>query len=105
MAGLAFGDTSSVLLSDVTAMKSTGWIAAIAPIAFSFDGWSVSTSIAHEIKDSKRNLPKALIIAPIFILILYVLYFVGISMYIGPENIMALGDAHVDLAANTLLMD
>ena len=24
-------------------------------------------------------------------------------MYIGPENIMALGDAHVDLAANTLL--
>ena len=103
MAGLAFGDTSSVLLSDVTAMKSTGWIAAIAPIAFSFDGWSVSTSIAHEIKDSKRNLPKALIIAPIFILILYVLYFVGISMYIGPENIMALGDAHVDLAANTLL--
>ena len=103
IAGLVFGDTSSVSLSDVTAMQSTGWIAAIAPIAFSFDGWCVSTSIAHEIKDSKRNLPKALIIAPIFILVLYVLYFVGISMYIGPENIMALGDAHVDLAANTLL--
>lgn len=103
IAGLVFGDTSSVSFSDVIAMKSTGWIAAIAPIAFSFDGWVVSTSISHEIKDSKRNLPKALIIAPIFILIVYVLYFVGISMYIGPETIMSLGDSHVDLAANNLL--
>ena len=103
VAGLVFGDTSSVSFSDITAMKSTGWIVAIAPIAFSFDGWVVSTSISHEIKDSKRNLPKALIIAPIFILIVYVLYFVGISMYIGPETIMSLGDAHVDLAANNLL--
>ena len=80
IAGLIFGDTSNISLSDITAMKSTGWIAAIAPIAFSFDGWIVSTSISHEIKDSKRNLPKALIIAPIFILIVYVLYFIGISI-------------------------
>lgn len=103
IAGLIFGDVSNISLSHVTSMKSVGWISAIAPIAFSFDGWVVATSIGHEIKDSKRNLPKALIIAPIFILAMYVLYFVGISIYIGPETIMALGDAHVDLAANSLL--
>lgn len=103
IAGLIFGDTSNISLGHVTSMQSVGWIAAIAPIAFSFDGWVVATSIGHEIKDSKRNLPKALIIAPIFILIVYVLYFVGISIYIGPETIMALGDAHVDLAATNLL--
>ena len=103
IAGLIFGDVSNISLSHVTSMKSVGWISAIAPIAFSFDGWVVATSIGHEIKDSKRNLPKALIIAPIFTLAMYVLYFVGISIYIGPETIMALGDAHVDLAANSLL--
>ena len=103
IAGLIFGDVSNISLSHVTSMKSFGWITAIAPIAFSFDGWVVATSIGHEIKDSKRNLPKALIIAPIFILAMYVLYFVGISIYIGPETIMELGDAHVDLAANNLL--
>lgn len=103
IAGLIFGDTESISLSHVTSMQSVGWIAAIAPIAFSFDGWVVATSIGHEIKDSKRNLPKALIIAPIFILAIYLLYFVGISIYIGPETIMALGDSHVDLAANNLL--
>ena len=33
------------------------WITAFAPIAFSFDGWIVSTSICHEIKNSKRTYP------------------------------------------------
>lgn len=103
IAGLIFGDVSSISFSDISSMQSVGWIAAISPIAFSFDGWIVATSIGHEIKDSKRNLPKALIIAPIFILAIYIIYFVGISIYIGPETVMALGDAHVDLAANNLL--
>ena len=103
ISGLIWGDASNISLSHVSSIQSLGWITAISPIAFSFDGWIVATSIGHEIKDSKRNLPKALIIAPIFILFIYVLYFVGISIYIGPETIMSLGDAHVDLAANNLL--
>ena len=103
IAGIILGDPSSITSIELSsAVKSTGWIAAIAPIAFSFDGWIVSTSIGHEVRDSKRNLPKALIIAPISILIVYLLYFVGISIYVGPETIMSIGDAHVDLAANNL---
>ena len=103
IAGIILGEPSSITSVELSsAVKSTGWIAAIAPIAFSFDGWIVSTSIGHEVRDSKRNLPKALIIAPISILIVYLLYFVGISIYVGPETIMSIGDAHVDLAANNL---
>ncbi|GAB6170461.1 APC family permease [Clostridium carnis] len=101
-AGLFFGNPGTISPGDVTAMKSVGWIAAIAPIAFSFDGWIISTSIGHEIKNCKRNLPKALIIAPLFILVIYILYFVGISIYVGPETVMSMGDAHVDLAANKI---
>lgn len=103
IAGLVFGKINSVSFNNIVNIKSSGWIAAIAPIAFSFDGWIVATSIGHEIKNPKKNLPKALVIAPLFILILYILYFIGISTYIGPETVMALGDAHVDLAANNLL--
>lgn len=102
IAGLLFGESGSVILTDITSMQSFGWIAAITPIAFSFDGWIMATSIGHEIKDSKKNLPKALVMAPLFILAIYLIYFVGISMYVGPETIMSLGDAHVDLAANNL---
>ncbi|SCJ53528.1 Serine/threonine exchanger SteT [uncultured Clostridium sp.] len=101
--GLIFGDVSKVSFSDITTMQSAGWITAIAPIAFSFDGWIVATSIGHEIKDSKRNLPKALIIAPIFILLVYIVYFVGVSTYLGPDAVMSLGDGHVDLIANKIL--
>lgn len=103
IAGLFLGDTSSFVVSDVTNMQSLGWIAAVAPIAFAFDGWIVSTSISHEIKNPKRNLPLALIIAPIFILIIYIAYFIGISTLVGPEKVMALGDAHVAYAANQLV--
>lgn len=102
IAGVIFGDVSTISITDITQMKSTGWIAAIAPIAFSFDGWIVATSIGHEIKDPKKNLPKALVMAPLFILAIYVLYFIGISTYVGPEQVMALGDEHVYVAANNI---
>ena len=102
-AGLVFGNVDGLSLSNMSeGINSSGWIAAIAPIAFSFDGWTVSTSIGHEVRNSKRNLPRALIISPILILIIYILYFVGISIYLGPETIMALGDEHVYLAARNI---
>ncbi|WP_300380652.1 APC family permease [Clostridium sp.] len=100
--GIIFGDSETTINLNNTIKESNVWIFAIAPIAFSFDGWIISTSIAHEIKDSKKNLPKALISAPLFILLIYVLYFVGISKYIGPEKIISLGDAHVDLVAKSI---
>lgn len=103
LAGLFLGNPGEVISNTSTGIQSIGWISAIAPIAFSFDGWIVATSMGHEIKNSKKNLPIALVIAPLFILAIYILYFVGISVYVGPEAVMSLGDAHVDLAANTLL--
>ncbi len=105
VAGFIFGDPKIIIPSHeaATAGGSVGWIAAIAPIAFSYDGWVVSTSIAHEIKNSERNLPLAMIFAPIFILIAYLLYFIGISILVGPEQIMALGDSHVNVAAQQLI--
>ena len=100
--GLIFGDPSHIDVTHVTKMQSATWISAIAPIAFAFDGWIVATSIGHEIKNPKKNLPIALIAAPLFILVVYILYFVGISIYVGPENVMSLGNDHVYVAANHL---
>jgi len=85
-----------------SAFKSFTWISAVAPIAFSYDGWIVSTSIAHEIKDSKKNLSKALIIGPLFVFFAYVLYFIGVSFCLNPNTIMELGDKHVSLIATNL---
>lgn len=107
IAGLIFGEPSPVLSNDWLMIKKgdTGflWIYAFAPIAFSFDGWIVATSIAHEIKDSKKNSRRALTIGPILILIVYIAYFVGITTLVGPDVIMNQGDSSTYTAANLLI--
>lgn len=102
--GLIFGNPLEGLrqVSSSQVLGAT-WITAVGPIAFSYDGWVVSTSIAHEIDKSKKNLSLALILAPIFVLIVYVMYFVGVTSYIGADEVMALGDEHVSYVASKLL--
>lgn len=70
-----------------------GWVAAAAPVAFAFDGWSSAVSIAPELRDARRNLPRALVIGPAVILALYLAYFIGISCFLGPQEVMRAGDA------------
>lgn len=102
--GIVFGDPLAGLNSiHPEAIASSTWLAALGPIAYSYDGWIVATSISGEIKHAKRNLPLALSIAPLIVLVIYVLYFVGISSYVGPDAVMALGDSHVSVAAHDLL--
>lgn len=107
IAGLLFGNPGEITSNDFELIRNTsigtGWIAAFAPIAFSFDGWIVATSISNEIRNSKRNLPIALICAPIVILLAYVLYFVGVCSLVGPDKVMEMGDASVYTAFRELI--
>ncbi len=84
------------------ATHTLAWLGAVGPIAFAFDGWVVSTSISGEIKNAQRNLPSALIIAPLVILCGYLLYFIGITSYLGTAQVMALGDDSVNVVARNL---
>lgn len=102
--GLIFGNPLEGLRhASSSQVVGAAWITAVGPIAFSYDGWVVSTSIAHEIDKSKKNLSLALILAPIFVLIVYVMYFLGVTSYIGADKVMALGDEHVSYVASKLL--
>lgn len=106
LAGLFLGNPSQVMADDLqgfgAASSNLNWLAAFAPIAFSFDGWIVSTAICSEVKNSKRNLPLALTISPLVILMIYVGYFLGMSSLIGPDQILSQGDASVYLASGKL---
>lgn len=109
IAGLLLGKPGELITEGTAGFTKVaggfGWIAAFAPIAFSFDGWIVATSICGEIKNSKRNLPLALTISPLVILMAYVLYFVGITALIGPQTILEQGDASAFTAATKLFGD
>lgn len=97
--GLVFGQPDQHIVHGIetAGAAGTGWIAAAAPIAFAFDGWSAAASIAPELKNAKRNLPLALTIGPAIILVLYVGYFLGVSCTLGPQTVMAAGDASLSM--------
>ena len=97
--GLLFAHPVEQLAQDIAAAgtASTGWLAAAAPIAFAFDGWSSAVSIAPELKDARRNLPRALVAAPLIILVLYLSYFLGLSCYLGPQAVIEAGDGSLSL--------
>ena len=105
--GLAKGNTGAELGTaastfTASATSSLAWLGAFGPLAFSFDGWIVSTSICHEVKNSKRNLPIALSVAPIFVLVVYLAYFLGITSFLGVDTVKEVGDNAVYLMSSTL---
>lgn len=102
--GLLFFNTggagSSITSHDVTSNAS--FFTALIAIAFTFDGWIVVTSIGNEIKNPKKTLPIALTAGVLITTIIYILYFIGITNIVNPADIISLGDAHVDIAAQTI---
>ncbi len=52
---------------------------AVCSTAFAYEGWIIATSINAEIKNSKKNLPKALIIGGIIIVAIYLFYYIGVA--------------------------
>lgn len=63
--------------------------AATVSLAFVYEGWILATSINSELKDAKKNMPKALIVSAIFIVLIYIAYFLGICGSISVDDLMA----------------
>ncbi len=97
--------TSSQSLGAATTNTLSGGkpFSALIAIAFAFDGWIVATNISRDLKDSERNLPRALAWGTIGIILIYCLYFFGITQIVPPAEIVALGDAHTEVAAQAIL--
>lgn len=92
--GIASIGTSSVGL---------GWLAALAPMAFSFEGWVISTTITPEVKNAKRNMPIALTVGPLIVLAVYLAYFIGTVSIVGEEYILSTGDAAINQIGTAIL--
>ncbi len=84
VAGLVNGTLGENFLSSQTVDatfgegEGAGLFAAVCCTAFAYEGWIIATSINAEIKDSKRNLPIALLFGSLIVVAAYVLYYVGI---------------------------
>lgn len=69
--------------------------ASFIPISFAFDGWYIATQISGEIKNSSKNLPKALIIGTIAVMVIYISYYMGIVFRMSGDEIIQLKDTYI----------
>ena len=79
--GLINGNTVDAFKGTEHALGEAGFdsiFAGIGAAAFAYEGWIIATSINSELKEPKKNLPRALVIGTAIIMAIYILYFVGL---------------------------
>ena len=76
---------------------------AIKKTSFAYEGWVCATAINAELKDSKRNLPKALVGGTIAILAFYIIYYISLSAFLGNAGTIA-EDANAPIAVFQTIM-
>lgn len=79
--------------------------ASFIPISFAFDGWYIATQISGEIKNSSKNLPKALIIGTISVMFIYISYYLGIVFRMSGDEIIELKDTYITEFARKIASD
>ena len=71
---------------------------AVCATVFAYEGWIIATSINAEIKDAKKNLPRALVIGAIIIVAIYVFYYIGLAGAVDNETMLVNGMTGAKLA-------
>ena len=64
---------------------------AVKTTAFAYEGWVCATAINAELKDSKKNLPRALVFGTIAILVFYIIYYISLSAFLGNSGTIEQG--------------
>ena len=81
IAGLINGNTVEAFSTSFATSSANfdSVFAGIAAAAFAYEGWIIATSINSELKDAKKNLPRALVIGTAIIMVIYITYFIGLA--------------------------
>ncbi len=91
--GVAIENFTNVL--DPNISTTDGLFASVVAVAFAYEGWIIATTINSELKDSKKNLPKALVLGSIIVVVVYIAYYIGLSGAIPTEMLMESGETGV----------
>ena len=73
-AGFAVGVGSSANFQQAAAsINPTTWLLALVPVMFTYSGWNAAAYMAEEIRDPGRNVPRALLMGTVAVIIIYAL--------------------------------
>ncbi|HRX59495.1 MAG TPA: APC family permease [Eubacteriales bacterium] len=98
--GLVSGMTVENFSNAVTEVtsKSGALLTAVCATAFAYEGWVIATSINAELRDAKKNLPRALVIGALIVIVVYILYYVGLAGVVPNATLMENGQEGARLA-------
>jgi APA family basic amino acid/polyamine antiporter len=65
--------TGTNLQQAAGSISTTNWLLALVPVMFTYSGWNAAAYMAEEIRDPGRNLPRALLMGTIAVIIIYAL--------------------------------
>lgn len=102
--GFAFGTGSLANLSTAAASPSTGaWLFALVPVLFTYAGWNAASYVAEEVRDPGRNVPKALALGTVAVVVLY-FFLNALYLYVLPvQDLAAVRGSVLDVIADRLL--
>lgn len=102
--GFAFGTGSMANLSTAAATPSTGaWLFALVPVLFTYAGWNAASYVAEEVRDPGRNVPRALALGTVAVVVLY-FFLNALYLYVLPvQDLAAVRGSVLDVIADRLL--
>jgi len=91
--GITMNNMNSVVdeAGNMVARQGISWdliLPGVCTSVFAYEGWVIATSINSELKDSKKNLPRALVLGTIVVVVVYMLYYLGISGSISTADLL-----------------
>lgn len=107
LAGTVFGMKSGMIVQNFTTVVTQvdplmAVFTAVVATSFAYEGWIIATSINAELKDSKRNLPLALMAGTFTVMVVYILYYVGLAGAVTNQTLMEGGQEGAKLAFETV---
>jgi basic amino acid/polyamine antiporter, APA family len=87
--GLTIGTGSAAhLVGGSGAVSGGAWLLALIPVLFTYSGWNAAAYVAEEIEDPGRNVPKALALGTLAVIVIY--FFLNlVYLYVLPVDQLA----------------
>ena len=79
------------------------FFASVSAVMFAYEGWIAALSIGRELKNSRKNLPIALVLGGISVLLVYVFYYLGIMGAVSSETLLNYGSDGIKIAFSNIL--
>jgi APA family basic amino acid/polyamine antiporter len=101
-AGLTIGNGSVTHFSGSAPWVPSGMLLALIPVMFSYSGWNAAAYLAEEVRDPTRNVPRALAMGTVAVVLVYVAMNIVYLYALDVQAMSAVRVRIVDAAAEVL---